>query len=300
VSTTPAPAAPATTPDVRLPERVDAPSWGGADLDLDAYLARIGHTGPLDPTPATLRALHRAHMAAIPFENLDAPLGRGVEVGLDRVQDKLVVRRRGGYCFEQNLLFAAVLERLGFTFDGLLGRVQVGASRPRPATHMVLRVRFDGGDLLADVGFGGGLLEPIALADGAEERQGDWEFRVEADPGGGGEWWLRSRRAGGWLGLYVFTLEPRHEIDYVVANHYVATHPRSPFSDHVFLQRLRPDGLTVLDEGELVDSRPDGTEERRPLDPEAAPAALRDLFGIDLDPAGAAALTARLRRGREA
>ena len=108
----------------------------GADvLDLDAYLDRIRHAGPRKPDAVTLAALHRAHLAAIPFENLDVVLGPRVSVELDRIQDKLVRGRRGGYCYERNLLFAAVLQRLGYPVQRLLARVGDDPVRPRPRTQ---------------------------------------------------------------------------------------------------------------------------------------------------------------------
>src|SRR5438552_5613549 len=127
---------------------------------LDAYLARIGYTGPREPTPAVLEAVHLAHATHIPFENLDIQLGRPILLDLASLQAKLVHGRRGGYCFEQNTLFAAALEQLGFRVTRLAARVRIGATRLSPRTHMTLKVDVDEGSWLADVGFGGaGLLE---------------------------------------------------------------------------------------------------------------------------------------------
>ena len=138
--------------------------WGGDQLDLDAYLARTGYTGGLDPTVETLRGLHHAHTAAIPFENLDVALEREVRLDLDSVQRKLVTERRGGYCYEQNSLFAAVLERLGFVFTAHGARVRTAGPTMRPITHVLLRVVVDGEQWLADTRFGGmGPLEPVEL-----------------------------------------------------------------------------------------------------------------------------------------
>ena len=114
--------------------------WSAAKLDLDAYLRRIGFSGPAEPSEAALVALHRAHLAAIPFENLDIMLGRGVQVDLDSIQAKLVHARRGGYCFEHGQLFGAVLERLGFGVDRLLARVGPDGAPVPPRTHLTLRV----------------------------------------------------------------------------------------------------------------------------------------------------------------
>jgi N-hydroxyarylamine O-acetyltransferase len=129
--------------------------WDIDRLDLEAYLRRVGFAGDTAPTVQTLAALHRAHVAAVPFENVDIVLGRGVSVELDSVQAKLVDRGRGGYCYEHGLLFGAALERLGYTVDRLLARVGGEEQRPpRARTHMTLVVRADGVRWLADVGSG--------------------------------------------------------------------------------------------------------------------------------------------------
>jgi len=143
--------------------------WTTDQLDLDAYLNRIGHTGPRTADAATLAALHRAHVAAIPFENLDVILGRGISVALPDVQRKLVEARRGGYCYEHGLLFAAVATRLGFTAQRLLARVG-DLERPRPRTHLVTVLTDPGGEAwLADPGFG---VRPAHPAAPARRRRG--------------------------------------------------------------------------------------------------------------------------------
>ena len=133
-------------------------------FDLPAYLARVAFQKAPRPDAATLRALHQAHIAAIPFENLDIPLGRGIRIDLGSIQAKLVRTRRGGYCFEQNALFAAALEEIGFPVTRLSARVRSGGAMLLPRTHMLLKVEADGIARICDVGFGGwGLLEPIPL-----------------------------------------------------------------------------------------------------------------------------------------
>src|SRR3954471_2052207 len=148
-------------------------------LDLGAYLERVGYSGDLVPGEAVLEALHLAHATHIPFENLDILLGRPVLLDLESLQAKLVRGQRGGYCFEQNTLFAAALEELGFSVTRLAARVRSGASGPRPRTHMLLRVDVEGWPWLADVGFGGdGLLLPVPLVAGRVAHQYAWAFRV--------------------------------------------------------------------------------------------------------------------------
>jgi N-hydroxyarylamine O-acetyltransferase len=146
-------------------------------LDLDAYLQRIGYAGSHTPSRATLDALHLAHATHIPFENLDILLGRPIRLDLASLQAKLVAGRRGGYCFEQNRLFAAALEALGFAVTPLAARVRFGTTSILPRTHMTLQVEVDGSRVLADVGFGVfGLLLPVSLEQTGESRQFAWDI----------------------------------------------------------------------------------------------------------------------------
>jgi N-hydroxyarylamine O-acetyltransferase len=220
-------------------------------FDLDAYLTRIG-LHPMrerDGDPPSLAALHRAHVAAIPFENLDPRRGVPVSLELRDLEDKLVRRRRGGYCFEQNLLLKAALEALGAQVEPLLARVRVGrpAGAPRPRTHLVLRVRADGGDWHADVGFGRGtLLEPIPFGPGGPYEQSGWRFRVVPD---GPELVLQTSQDDQWVDLYAFLPDPVPLIDVETSNWFTCTHPRSPFVTGLIVATQRQDGtrLTLSD-----------------------------------------------------
>ncbi|WP_369213425.1 arylamine N-acetyltransferase family protein [Streptomyces flavofungini] len=266
-------------------------TWHGEELDIDAYLTRLGHTGETKPNLDTLRALHRAHVAAIPFENLEMMLGRPVPLDLAALQDKMVRRRRGGYCYEQNLLFAAALERVGFDVTGLGARVRAGASATRAVTHMLLKVEADGEAWHCDVGFGGdGLLEPFPLRAGAEERQGEWRFQLHAEEGG--VLVLRTWRPEGWFDLYAYTLEPRLFVDYAVMNHYTSTHPMSSFIRRPVLQRAAPDARRRLVGDQFAVTRADGTVTERTVSVSELPDVLVREFGIELDSADIAGLIA--------
>jgi N-hydroxyarylamine O-acetyltransferase len=190
-------------------------------FELDAYLERIGLSGR-----PTIAEIHRAHVSSIPFENLDPFRGRAVSLDLDDLQRKLVADRRGGYCFEQNLLLKAALEALGAEVEPILARVgDRGTERSR--THLLLRVHLGGEVWHADVGFGRGtLLEPIPFGPGEEHVQEGWRFRVIAD---GPELILRTVSHGEWVDGYTFVPEPVPLIDIETSNWYTATHPRSPF-----------------------------------------------------------------------
>ncbi|WP_242908153.1 arylamine N-acetyltransferase family protein [Actinomadura terrae] len=259
--------------------------WQSDLLDLPAYLKRIGYDADPKPDAATLRALHRAHVTSIPFENLEAILGRPVELGVAALQAKLVDRPRGGYCFEHTELFAAVLEKIGFEFTALAGRVTLGAEKLRPTTHALLRVEIPGEPaLLCDVGFGSGPLEPVAFpAEGVNEVEQDgWGFRLFEGPRA---WELHQRGADGWVQRHTFTLNETFHIDYELFNYFISTSPRSPFTARPFAQKFTAESLLVLDGTTLTTSGPDRPEEKRELLPEQIGAVLAEDFGIVLDPA---------------
>ncbi|MEU8302712.1 arylamine N-acetyltransferase [Actinomadura sp. NPDC048955] len=268
--------------------------WQGELLDLPAYLKRVGHDGGLAPTAATLRALHRAHVTSIPFENLEIMLGRPIELSLDAVQAKLVGRPRGGYCFEHNRLFAAVLERLGYEVAAVAGRVTLGAAKILPATHALLHVRppdasRDEPAWLCDVGFGAGPLEPLRLVDGEEAVQDGWGFRLRRGrtvttwTPHTAEWEMHQRGPGGWVQRHTFVLNEVFRIDFEVGSYYVSTSARSPFTTRPFVQKFSSDALRVLDGTKLTVTRPDGTAESRTLAPEDVPGTLAEDFGIVLE-----------------
>lgn len=249
---------------------------------MAAYLVRIGIHDVPGPTEAALRDLHRAHVAAIPFENLGIIAGQGVDVALPAVQAKLVGRRRGGYCFEQNTLFAALLDRAGFAVTRLAGRVRTGGNFVRPRTHMVLLVHIAGRPWVADVGFGGpGLLEPIPLEHEATSRQGGWTYRVVREDEQ--TWTVQLLEPDGWLDLYGFMLDPQHPIDYVMANHYTSTHPQSHFVHVATAQRTGPDRRLTLRGQHLKEALPDGGSEARPVSADELEGVLVERFGIELD-----------------
>ncbi|MFF4990874.1 arylamine N-acetyltransferase [Streptosporangium saharense] len=272
--------------------------WDGETLDLAAYLGRISYEGDLAPTVRTLRALQWAHAEAIPFENLEAALGHPVPLDLGALQDKMVRGERGGYCYEHTLLFAAVLERLGFGVTGLAARVRMGSDKLRAATHALLLVEVPGdeGRWICDVGFGEGVTEPIELVHGAESARNGRRFRLERLTAQ--EWVLRSARGvpvdDDWLDLHAFTLDPHYSADYVVINHYISTHPNSPFVGRPVARRPDAEVLYGLTGTALTARRADGTVEERLLEPAEVPKALDEVFGIRLGPADTAALVTRL------
>jgi len=222
-------------------------------LDLSGYLERIGYAGDLRPSRSVLEALHLAHATHIPFENLDILLGRPIRLDLASLQAKLVKDRRGGYCFEQNLLFSAVLRQLGFSVTNLAARVRYRTTTLLPRTHMLLLVELAGERWLADVGFGAdGLLLPVPLLSVEGVRHFAWSYRVIDEAG---LWVLQSLREGAWMDLYAFSLEPQLAADYEMANHYVSTHPSSRFVQMLTAQLPSPEVRHILRDRELVEDR---------------------------------------------
>jgi N-hydroxyarylamine O-acetyltransferase len=225
---------------------------------LDAYLDRIGLSDSPDPG---LTQLHRAHATTIVFENFDPYAGRPVSLGLADLEDKMVTRGRGGYCFEHNLLFAGALESLGGrSVEPILARVRLGPEgAPRPLNHLLLRVRDRDGSLwLADVGFGGGgLLDPVPFEVGRQSEQSGWRYRLRDDKP---DLVLQVFQDGGWSDMYGFVPEPAPRVDIEVNNWYTATHPESSFVTSVMVGRRSPDRcLTMLvsDQAVLIE-RPVG------------------------------------------
>lgn len=272
--------------------RSGAGEWHVDRLDLGAYLRRIAHTGRLASDGQTLAALHRAHLAAIPFENLDVILGRGISVDLEHVQAKLVDRGRGGYCYEHAILFGAVLSRLGFRVDRLLARTGDPDEHPRPRSHMVLRVSAGQQRWLADVGFGSGLLHPLPLAANGPQRQGAWQY--ELVPGRDGAWRLREHDGDRWTTIQTFTEEPQYLVDIEVANYNTATNPHSPFVQRPIVVRKGDSWVRRLLGREYTLDKPGQPARRRMLSDGEYAEVLRGEFGLALAPAEMAALVAAL------
>ncbi len=252
-------------------------------IDLDAYLRRIDWHGALAPDLPTLRALAVAHAAAIPFENLDPLRGVPVRLELAALERKLLHEGRGGYCFEQNLLFAAALRAIGFDVHGLIARVLW--NQPEDAvtaqTHMLLRVAAHGESWLADVGFGSMTLTgALHLEAGTAQATALEPFRLLEQ---GGEWRMQACVRGDWLTLYRFDLQPREPIDYVLANHYVSTYPSSNFVQHLIAARTLRDRRLTLRDREFTVRRPGAEPERHTLrDGAAMCRVLEQEFGLRL------------------
>ena len=247
-------------------------------MDVERYLARIGYAGPREPTITMLRGLHLAHLYSVPFENLDIGLGRPIVLDEQAVFDKIVVRRRGGFCYELNGLFAALLRALGFRVTLLAARdvAADGALGPE-FDHLTLRV-----DLaepwLADVGWGDSFLEPLRLD--AREGQPDHGrvYRIVQEEE---RRRLQQRDGdGSWESHYQFTLQPRAWSDFAETCRYHQTSAQSTFTQRRVCTLATPTGRATLSDQRLIVTA-EGVRQETPLTDEVAvDAVLRERFGI--------------------
>ena len=238
--------------------------WSTEQLDLDAYLTRIGES-PAPPSRAALDALHEAHVRSFTFDNIDVLLDQHPGVALDAVQAKFVGRGRGGYCFEHGVLFAAALERLGYDVERRLGRV--GDVTASARTHCVLVVRIDGTRWLADPGFGLSLMHPVRLEDGAQDDHGGWAYRVHrvGNGSGGGTWELQRQRDGAWELMHTTDELPVQQVDVRSGHHFTSTYPTSHFRHGLMLTRHLPDRHVAVTHEAVTVRRPGQPTEHHEL-----------------------------------
>jgi N-hydroxyarylamine O-acetyltransferase len=260
-------------------------------MNIGAYLERIRYAGPRAPNAETLRALHRAHLYAVPFENLDIGRGRRLSLALPDLFDKIVTRRRGGFCYELNGLFGWLLASLGYRVTHLSARVYGGDGGLGPEfDHLVLSVTCpadsedgggDAGHWLADVGFGDSFIEPLRLQAGRRERQGERAFGLETH---GDRWtyWLEEPGDAPVRQLD-FALQPRvFPADFEPMCVYQQTAPESHFTQHRLCTLATPTGrLTLSDNRYIVTEH--GQKRERPVDAAEFDRRLKTEFGVDLD-----------------
>jgi len=248
-------------------------------VDVDAYLERIEWTGSREPTFATLAGILRAHVRRIPFENLDVLIGRDVDLDLRALQAKLVRARRGGYCFEHATLFAAMLEALGFAPVRHSARVVLVSPRTEvPRTHMFLTLALPEGAFVLDPGFGGLAPDaPVPLVDAAPPD--DASHFLARD---GAYWVLRARTAGKVVDCWATTLEVDNASDFIVANHYTATHPASAFRNRLMLRAFAGDARVSVVNRSVTIADGEVSQTSELADRSALRALLAEHFGFDL------------------
>lgn len=249
-------------------------------MDVSAYLERIDYHGPLTPAAETLHRLHVAHLLAVPFENLSIHASEPIVLDDESLYDKVVQRRRGGFCYELNGLFAALLRELGFHVEMLSAAVAKPAGEFSPDfAHMALLVTL-GERWLADVGFGDSFIEPLLLDERAEQTQGPRAYRIEED---GGRLVLLRRDAGGaWEPQYRFGLEPHAFADYAEMCRFHQTSPESHFTRSRVCSRLTSDGRVTLSGARLITTRGSEKVERELEGAGEYDAALLEHFGISM------------------
>jgi len=251
-------------------------------VDRQAYLARIDYQGTLEPSLDTLFALHRAHVLTVPFENLNIHLGQPVSLDPDDLFRKIVHRRRGGYCFELNGLFALLLEDLGFPVTRLAARVLYGAEGDRPRSHQVLLVAIGAEPWLVDVGFGGnGLLEPFLVRVGNSQVQGGDRFALSQDQRG--EYLLQCEIHRAWEKLYSFTFDACLPVDYTFANYYHSHSPESLFARKRICTMPTPDGRKTFTDMVLKIRSGGKTQKIHPRDMEEYRSLIKYHFNLEVE-----------------
>jgi N-hydroxyarylamine O-acetyltransferase len=268
-------------------------------LDPQAYLDRFHFArhvarAALQPSLQLLRALHQAHLLAVPFENLSIHYGEPITLEDAALYDKIVRHRRGGFCYELNGLFAWLLHRLGFTVSLLSARVaQADGDFSPEFDHLTLQVHaLDGADWLADVGFGDSFRQPLRVETDLDQDGGDgYSYRLHMDAGAAGEAhtvsWLLQRRSGmegaaEWEAQYQFTSRPHDMGDFVQRCHYQQTSPDSHFTQRRICSLALPDGRLTLSDRRLITTLHGVRNERELASEEEYRAVLADRFGITL------------------
>ena len=249
-------------------------------VDVAAYFDRIGYTGDLSPSVETLRAIHRAHLFTVPFENLDIGLRRQIPCDESAAIRKIVELRRGGFCYEMNGAFAALLREMGFNVTLLSARVarEDGSEGPE-FDHLTLRVDLEE-PWLADVGFGDSFLDPLRLTMGIEQGQNGKVFRLIE---GSERIQLQMREpCGGWKNQYSFSLTPRLLTDFAAMCHYHQTSPESHFTRKKICTMATTDGRVTIADYKVILTRNGQREERMLVSEDEWREALRSYFGIVL------------------
>jgi N-hydroxyarylamine O-acetyltransferase len=251
-------------------------------VDIMAYLDRINYHGPLAPTAETLRELQLAHLLTVPFENLSIKAGEPIVLDDNALFEKIVKRRRGGFCYEANGLFAALLRALGFNVKMLsAGVANAGGGFGPDFDHMALMVTVNE-RWLVDVGFGDSFREPLLIDKRNEQQQGERAYRIESD----GAYLILMQSDDGadgeWKAQYRFTLQPYGYSDYEEMCRYQQTSPQSHFTRGRICSRATPDGRVTLGEMRLITTRNGERQERALANEEEYAAMLREHFGIAL------------------
>ena len=252
-------------------------------VNLNAYFERIGFAGSIAPNLATLELIHALHPAVIPFENLNPLMGKPVALDQPSLERKLLAEKRGGYCFEHNLLLMRILADLDYTVRPLLARVvwnnETGATNP--PSHMLLTVDINGQHYIADVGFGGQTLTtPLRLRAGTEQATPHETYRLT---GGDPDWTLEIKIGEDWRALYIFNLDKVEEEALATLNERISTSPESPFTRELRVSLSPGQRRLKLLNGQFTIQPVDGEAEKREITRiETLRSVLTEEFGIVL------------------
>ncbi len=251
-------------------------------MDTQAYLGRIGLPPQPVPDAAALSRIHRAHLYAVPFENLDISLGRPIRLDLERIYSKIVVQRRGGFCYELNGLLAWLLQQLGY--DVLLhsARTFKADGRINPEfDHLVLQVHAPGDETpwLVDVGWGSGFETPLRLDTASEQLSGAASWRLDRDA----EFYslCEKNAQGARVPVYRFSLQPREYQEFAGMCAYHQSSPESMFVRKKLCTIFTPGGRATLSNSRLIVTR-DGRQTERELSADEIPPVLKEYFGVVL------------------
>lgn len=252
-------------------------------IALDKYFERIGYEGPATPTPAVLKTLHRKHTETIPFENLNPFLKKEVKLDTVSLEQKMIHHKRGGYCFEQNLLYREVLQTLGFRVKGLAARIRWNQPENEitPRGHMLLLIESDGQKYIADVGFGGlTLTTPLRLESGFTQETPHEPYRLIR---AGEDFLMQTLVRGEWKPVYQFNLVENYLPDYEVTNWYLSNHPESHFVTGLIAARPAPGRRYALRDNRFSVHHLNGETDKKTLEtPGEIREVLVDHFLIEL------------------
>lgn len=248
-------------------------------IDVDAYLQRINHSGKLDVDIDTLRGLHRSHMMAVPFENLDIHTGAEILLDESRLFEKIVNRKRGGFCYELNGLFAGLLREIGFDVTLCSARV-FQEDMPGPEfDHLTLLVYLDE-PWLADVGFGDSFIEPLRMNSAADQIQDGIAYRLDGD--GEALTLFRRRPASNDEPQYIFTNKPRLLSEFSGMCKYHQSSPLSHFTRKRICSLATPGGRVTLSDNKLIVTS-NGNRTERDLSDSEYVVTLNEKFGVLLN-----------------
>lgn len=247
-------------------------------MDVEAYLRRIRYDGPREPSSATLRNLHRQHLFTVPFENLDIPMDRPIQLDPEHVYEKVVANRRGGYCYELNSLFRELLAALGFEAYMLSAQVarENGSFGP-DFDHMLLKVTLDD-PWVADVGFGDSFVDPLPMLAGASQSEPGRLFGIARVDG---VWELFREDDDGRVPLYRFNDVPRGLSEFEEMNRYQQTSPESGFTQRRVCTIATPEGRITLSGMRMIVTKTGLRTERVLSGEEELRECLREHFGVE-------------------